>query len=63
MMDAVDAVTTPLGEMVIYRVEAADLHLVAALFDDVMLWLTSIGLDGQWGSGPLPMDPEQWPEE
>jgi GNAT superfamily N-acetyltransferase len=63
MMKGVDAVTTPLGETVIHRAEAADLLLVAALFDDVMLWLTSIGLDGQWGSGPLPMDPEQLPEE
>lgn len=62
-MKAVDTVTTPLGEMTIHRAEAADLLVVATLFDDVMLWLTSIGMDGQWGSGPLPTDPEQLPAE
>ena len=62
-MKVVDTVTTQLGEMVVHRAEVADLLTVAALFDDVMLWLTVIGMEGQWGSGPLPMDPEQLPEE
>jgi GNAT superfamily N-acetyltransferase len=62
-MQVVDTLRTPLGEMAIYRAEAADLLLVAAIFDDVMLWLTAIGMEGQWGSGPLPMDLEQLPQE
>jgi GNAT superfamily N-acetyltransferase len=62
-MKAIDAVTTPLGEMVIHQAEAADLLTVIAILDDVMLWLTAIGMAGQWGTGPLPRDPEQLPED
>jgi GNAT superfamily N-acetyltransferase len=62
-MTVVDRLATPLGEVKIERADAGDLSLVVEIINDVLRWLTAIGMAGQWGTGPVPADPDQVPED
>jgi GNAT superfamily N-acetyltransferase len=52
-----------MGQVRIERAEPEDLVAIVEIFNDVLSWLVSIGMSGQWGTGPLPTDPDLLPDE
>jgi GNAT superfamily N-acetyltransferase len=60
-MMTVDCLATSLGKVKIERANADDLPVVVEVVNDVLRWLTARGLAGQWGTGPVPADPDRVP--